>query len=357
MALLFCDGIDVAAIGDFVKKGWGNSATAWDSIVAGQTGNAFKWGTGYISYAFSEGGKDKIYVGFHSKYDSINYYLGGPIIAFCDSSLVMWGLCNKAAGLLELRRVTTNNMGVGSYLWTTDASYSTNIGFCSKRMRENTWEYIELYYYAHDSAGAIEIKLNGESVGSWTGIQTTNTTSSGSKLAHLFYMFGLYTDTFRQIDNVYVCDTTGTTNNSFLGPVQVRTILPSTGNGSNTDFTCSTGTDHGEMVNETTPNDDTDYVYSSTQNHIDTWNYPAMGVTGTIKAVASNLYARNFDAGSRAIAAVTRPASTNRVHATNHYLSSEYNYKQSIWETNPEDSLAWEVTDVDGAEFGVKVTV
>ena len=146
-------------------------------------------------------------------------------------------------------------------------------------------------------------------------------------------------------------------NDDFLGQCRVVTLRPSTGNGSNTDFTCSTGSDHGALVDEAAPNDDTDYVSSGTVDHVDTWNFPAVGYTGTVKGVQLALSAKKTDSGTRAIAAVTRPVSTNRVHATTHYLSTGYLYWLSLWEVNPEDSAAWEVADVDGAEFGAKVAV
>jgi hypothetical protein len=88
------------------------------------------------------------------------------------------------------------------------------------------------------------------------------------------------------IDDLYVCDGSGSVNNDFLGECRVLTLLPSDGNGSNNDFDTSAGgspADHGAMVNDTTPNDDTDYVSSSTVDHVDSWNYPALGYTGTLK--------------------------------------------------------------------------
>ena len=110
-------------------------------------------------------------------------------------------------------------------------------------------------------------------------------------------------------------------------------------------------------MDEAAPNDDTDYLASSTVGHVDSWHYPALGYTGTIKGVQMSNYAKKTDSGTRAIVAVTRPASTNRPHATDLYIGTTYAYWRSLWEQNPEDSAAWEVADVDGAEFGVKVTV
>jgi len=220
--------------------------------------------------------------------------------------------------------------------------------------RFNLWNYLEVKMLLSQTVGTCTIKLNGATVLTLTGLDNcyqANTNWNG------WYTGG---GGSLSIDDFYICDGTGSVNNDFLGECRVVTLLPQTdavAAGSNANFTPSTGTDHGALVDEAAPNDDTDYLSSSTVNHVDSWNYPALGYTGTIKGVQMSLSAKKTDSGTRAIAAVARPASTNRVHATNHYLSTAYMYWMSLWENNPEDSAAWEVADIDGAEFGVKVTV
>jgi hypothetical protein len=218
--------------------------------------------------------------------------------------------------------------------------------------RFNLWNYLEVKILLSQTVGTCTVKLNGNTVLSLTGLDNCyqNNTSWN----------GWYTAGGFSFDDFYICDGAGSVNNDFLGECRVITLLPQTdavAAGSNAQFTCSAGTDHGALVDEAAPNADTDYLYSSTPGHVDTWNYPPLGYTGTIKGVQLNLSAKKTDSGTRAIAAVARPASTNRVHATNNYLSTSYAYWLALWEQNPEDSAAWEVADVDGAEFGVKVTV
>jgi hypothetical protein len=219
--------------------------------------------------------------------------------------------------------------------------------------RFNVWNYLEVKVFLSQSVGICTVKLNG-------GTVLTTNAADNCYLANTSWN-GWYTGgTGWVFDDFYVCDGTGAVNNDFLGECRVVTLLPQTdavAAGSNANFTPSTGTDHGALVDEAAPNDDTDYLSSSTVNHVDSWNYPALGYTGTIKGVQMSLSAKKTDSGTRAIAAVTRPVATNRVNATSHYIGTSYNYWMSIWELNPEDAGAWEVADVDGAEFGVKVTV
>jgi len=225
----------------------------------------------------------------------------------------------------------------------------------------SAWNYFEVKFVLHATAGEFSVKLNGEQIITVTGADTRNNSSVryGTAISQMGFGFAVTPvgENYTYFDDLVVCDGSGSVNDTYPGEVRVATILPSTGNGSNTDWTCSTSTDHGALVDETTPNDDTDYVYSSTLNQVDTWNFPALSVTGTVRGVQLNLSAKKSDPGTRAIAGVTRPASTNRVDDENVYLNTSYGYARAIWDVNPEDSNAWDVSDIDGAEFGVKLTV
>jgi hypothetical protein len=163
------------------------------------------------------------------------------------------------------------------------------------------------------------------------------------------------------VDDVVVADGSGSQNNDFLGQCRVVTILPVTDAveaGANASFTCSGGSDHGALVDEADSDGDTTYVYSSTVGHIDSWNFGALGYTGTIKGVQLDVAAKKTESGTRAIQLLTRPDATNRIDTTDRYLGqTDYDRHLKVWELNPEDSEAWEVADVDGAEFGVKVSV
>jgi hypothetical protein len=75
---------------------------------------------------------------------------------------------------------------------------------------------------------------------------------------------------------------------------------------------------------------------------------------GTIKGVQYLLSARKDDAGARSIAPVARPATTDRV-GTTVALGASYSYVREIAELNPEDSAAWEIADINGMKYGVKL--
>ena len=230
-------------------------------------------------------------------------------------------------------------------------------------LSEGEWNYLEIKFSIANSGGTVQVRLNAASTYciNFTGDTHYQTTvdwttvalSNGAAMGMLWY------------DDFYICDlsdastgNTGPSNDNFLGDMRVVAVLPQTDAvdaGSNADWSVSTSTDHGAVVDDADADtDETDYVYSSTQNQVDTYNFPALGVTGTVYGVQLSLCSKKTDAGAREIAAVARPATTNRVGATK-TLSTSYTYYLQVWNYNPETDDDWTVSVIDASEFGIKV--
>jgi hypothetical protein len=330
MALLFMDGFEYTKDTDYK---WDSGVTPSNTYARTGSYSCDAWGL----TKYPAPGDSTSIMGF-GIYMMAGY---GPLnVRYYSGATLQCWLAVGASGIYAYRGSGTANL----------------LGSDTRPVRNAAWSYVEIKVFLSQTVGTITVKVNGEQVLALTGLD--NCAAAETTYGEISFSMSGLGQCF--LDDVYICDGTGAQCNDFLGECRVVTLLPQTdavAAGSNADFTCSTGTDHGALVDEASPNDDTDYVSSSTLNHVDTWEYPALGYTGTIKGVQMNLWARKTDSGTRAIAAVTRPVSTNRVHATNHYIGTGYLYWRSIWELNPEDSAAWEVADIDGAEFGVKVTV
>jgi len=337
MALLFMDGAEHYVTADVLEK-YSYQSSATVSTTRARTGSASLTGS---------------FVGIAVAPADATVIVGFGLYAVDSLAFVQVGY-NGFGSTYEQMSVRIE--ADGSITARTGPATGTILGQTAAGIfKYGVWNYLEVKCLVDLSAGTVTVKLNGAEVLTLTGKDTVH---QPAVAAWTTVQWNLVSGAW--LDDVYVCDGSGAVNNDFLGECRVVTLLPQTdavAAGSNADFTCSTSTDHGALVDDAAPNDDTDYVSSSTLNHVDSWEYPALGYTGTIKGVQMSLSARKTDSGTRAIAAVTRPVATNRVHATNHYLGTSYAYWRAIWELNPEDSGAWEVADVDGAEFGVKVTV
>jgi hypothetical protein len=159
------------------------------------------------------------------------------------------------------------------------------------------------------------------------------------------------------VDDYYACDIQGSTNNDFLGDVRVQAVFPN-GNGNYSQLTNDLGnmTNNYTHVDEADPNDDTDYVESSNAGDKDTYTYQDLPTTtGTVYGVQVMTYAKKTDSGSRTIRNLARLSGTDADNGSDIALPSGYTYLPSIFETKPGGG-AWTITDVNNAEFGVKVT-
>ena len=216
------------------------------------------------------------------------------------------------------------------------------------------YTYVEIKFTINDATGAVEVRLNG-SASPDINVSGVDTRNGATATWNTFAFSSVGTITGASYDDIYVLDGSGAANNDFLGDCRVECLLPSTGNGSNTDFTPSTGSDHGALVDEATPNDDTDYNASATVGHLDTYNYPSLsGTPEDIFGIQVLPCVRKTDAGARDVAPVVKSGATTSV-GTTVSPSTGYLYYPQIYETDPNTAAPWVSGGIDALEAGLKV--
>lgn len=97
----------------------------------------------------------------------------------------------------------------------------TQLAISTRRVTANTWNYFEFKATIDNTAGAVELRVNGEVWCSASGVdtqQTANAWANQLRLGSYFNDFGF--------DDVYVCDGTGATQNGFLGDCRVQGLAP-----------------------------------------------------------------------------------------------------------------------------------
>ena len=216
------------------------------------------------------------------------------------------------------------------------------------------WNYLEMKITIHSSAGVIEFRKNGETVYSGTSL---NTMSYGSGIINGVAPFMTQGNASRgagsSVMDFYACSDTGSDNKGFLGDIRVQAILPS-GAGNSTQMTPSAGSNY-QCVDEAAPNDDTDYVSETTAGEKDTYAFGDLTPTsGTVKGTQILISARKDDAGTRTIAPVYRPVSTD-YDGTTVSIGNSYDYVRQVKDVSPATSVAWTIAEINGAEFGVKL--
>lgn len=334
MALLFTDSFDHYATADGTKK-WNTFGTGV-SIQA----SSGRRSTGCMQFSGNTRFADKtlpssyqtLIVGF-----ALDAAAGNTtdIMRFLDGATVHTGLYLTANNAIAAFRGTN-----ATVLGTSANNVVPASGFC----------YIEVKTKIDDSTGTVEVKVNGASVLSLTGQDTRN---GGNASATGISFRGIVNTS--KIDDLYICDTSGSTNNDFLGDVRIDCLFPD-GDGNYSQFTPSTGTSHYQLVDEATPNT-TDYNDGATVGDRDSYTFANLSslASQTVYAVQVCMAINKDDAGSKSAASFVRASSTNGDGASISLGTSQVITTQ-VFEQNPSGPAAWTESTVNGMEAGCKVT-
>lgn len=212
------------------------------------------------------------------------------------------------------------------------------------------WYYVEISATVNDSTGAVTVKINGTTALTFTG-DTKNAGTSAT--LDRFTFQNVATTAGLQLDDLYVCDGLGTTNNDFLGDVRIQTLMP-TGAGSSTQFTPTGSSNNWDNVDEQ-PWSASDYNSDSVSGHRDLYAIADLiaGTTG-IKAVQHNMITRKNDSGLRQIkTAVKSGASVYTGVAVT--VGSADVWAATVRETDPATSAAWTVSGLNALEAGAEI--
>lgn len=221
----------------------------------------------------------------------------------------------------------------------------------SAGVTQGDWNYLELKVKVDNLDGSWEFKLNGNTVASQTGVDTQQSTAGTYiGLVRIGPTTGFGEHHF---DDLYICNTSGSTNNDFLGDVVVETIFPNA-NGTTTDFTPLSGNNF-ENVDEANHDGDTTYNSSNTVGDKDTLDFPSLSASsGSVFGVQTHYTARKEDLGVRGMRDVIRSGGTD-YSGTSVNLGNSFRTFSEIHETDPDTSSAWTISGVNSAEFGYEI--
>lgn len=219
------------------------------------------------------------------------------------------------------------------------------------------WNYIEIKFVIGNS-GSFEVRVNGSSEG-WIP-QTVGDIQNGATTTVNNICFCTYYDISASldycIDDLYVCNSSGATNNDFLGDVKVETLYPNA-NGNYSQWTGSDAdqVDNYSLVNETVyTSDSAPYVTAETANTIDTYQFSNLSTITNVKGIQVNYVAKKDDAAEKTIREKCRVSGSD-YNGTTQYLGTSYALYSEIRENNPATGSAWSVSDLESAEFGAEI--
>lgn len=167
---------------------------------------------------------------------------------------------------------------------------------------------------------------------------------------------GLFTTNYQvDVDDFRFFDSTGSTNNDFLGDRRIETLFP-TADGSDTGAWVVSGAGAAyECVNEVDSDADTTYIYSGSPNDIQTFTFGSLADDpDSVEAVTISAVSRKDDAGSRTLVPLILVSGTE-YDGTTAGLADTYVMYSSTFEINPDTTAAWTGTEVNALEAGVKL--
>lgn len=221
----------------------------------------------------------------------------------------------------------------------------TTLGTSTLSLLTGLWYHIEAKVKIDNTTGTVDVLVNGVN---WLSLTGQDTQNAGTATATRIRLGCPVTAANNLSDWVTWSLTTGP-----VGDCRVGAKLPS-GAGTNTQMTASAGSNY-QCVDEANQNGDTDYVSETTAGERDTYAFTALGLTGTVKAVQVNVWARKDDAGSRTLAPVIRQGGVNYDGTALAVLDSYAATCKQVYATDPNTAAAWTVSGVDSAEYGQKL--
>jgi hypothetical protein len=215
-----------------------------------------------------------------------------------------------------------------------------------QQMTVDTWHYLEFKVVTHDSAGSYELRVDGSTWTSGTGVDTQPAALAYHTAVRLTTPFAVQASW----DDIYILDGTGSMND-FLGNRAVMAIRPD-GAGDDSDWTPSAGSNY-QNVDEVELDEDTTHNETSTSTDQDLFTYDDVSGVSSIDGVMVNTETR-VTTGSMELQVVCKSGTTTDIESAGTITSQTYISKQRILEEDPDASAVWTPTTLNAAQFGVK---
>jgi hypothetical protein len=343
MVLRFIDGFDHYNTSAILIDKWGPGSTSYGSWLTGRYGGLAlsigssgsaegygpnvtfdNQGTWIVGCAFTNNG---------------NFQAGNSpvLLRWYDGATCQAQVTIIAGGAINVYR------GAGTTLIASGGTYPTL-----------TWMYVEVMIVFHPSAGSVTVRQNASQVANVSGL---NTAPSGNAYASKLVLgqgSGQWCSGL--VDDLYVCDGTGSHGNSFLAPnsdgLRVYTSYP-TGVGTTTQFTSTGVANNWDAVNDAQHDGDSTYVGSATIGAIDLYalgDLPSSAMA--VEGVRVGCVARKDDAGTRSIATLVRSGGTNYPQSTQ-AITDSYGYRGDLIVNDPATATLWTPSGVNAIEIGV----
>jgi hypothetical protein len=217
------------------------------------------------------------------------------------------------------------------------------------------WNHVEIKISISDASGTIGLYVNGVSKLSATGLDTKGSASEStvSQIEHLVAMSDTTAGGYTYLKDLVYWDTSGSSNNDFLGDVSVVTLRPTAD--SSLTWTPSTGSTGWNLIDEL-PASDADYISTATTgaNVFDLEDLPPEYVG--VKALVSIIRMNKNDGGTAKVQ-VGLLSGGDEDTGADRPVTSAPTFWYDISEQNPDTASAWTPTAVNAAQLRINRTL
>lgn len=287
-------------------------------------------------------------------------------------------LHNSVGQQLQFEMVAYNSESKpGGFYWRLQVRRgSTVLGTSDKIFELGKWYYIEV-------KATVRTGTNGSFAMRWwgqfdnsptvdtfqgatlTGINTANQGTDGADRMRMLLVSLPQTGSadLLYLDDVYVCDSTGSINNDYLGKQMIEALHPDgTGNAMQWDLAGSATSIADALAeartSQSTPGDDRRITSDVTDERaLATYDPLTFHRLNTIRGVLLHTEHRMDTSGSRSFVPLLRKTTGTpaEVEGTSVLLSStSVTGSSEVFEVDPNTGAVWTVTNINAAEFGVK---
>lgn len=263
------------------------------------------------------------------------------ILAFQDGATIQVSLCLTTSRTITINRGDAAGTVLATLAYTVPVDEFVHLSV--KVVIANSGSArVDLYTADNWASAAATVSVNGDTQNSaaaqWNGLH-----------------FGAACDGTTDWANGIVMDGSGSHLNDLIGPADVYALWASARSaGTLTDFSLSAGSDVVELVDDATPDDDTTYLSSSTNGHlqsvfVDPVPFPSRAVLGAELYLGTKL-----TSGTPTVQPLARQASTNYL-GTSQSPGAAYGYTVEPYSTMP-DGSDFTVAAFDLLQWGIKLT-
>lgn len=342
MALLWMDSFDIYGTGATgttnMLEGVYSDVTSISAISTTQarTGaNSFRFGNATGSFRRIFGAdKTEVGVGYGLYMETLPSALNArnTLALFQDNSGVACvSLCVTTTGQIEVR---------------TGLPSGTVVATSSPVLVTTAWQHVEIRASIHSTTGAVEVRVNGQTVINASNINTRGSSSGITAQVRIGYDSNLGGITpIWYVDDIYAWDTAGSYNNDFIGDKKVYVILPDADTAV-ADWVPDTGTTGYTQIDEIPPVS-TDYIQANTvadESEFSMSDLPADVVS--VQAIQFYTKMLKTDAGPSnvQVAAVSGASSASGVDRP---ITTNATAYMDVFEEDPDTSAPWTPSGVN----------